>query len=66
MVNDNDSRSQIFFKIRALKNFTKFKGKQLCQSVFFYKAADLKKSTMKTPEQFVITIKTSERRQHLI
>ena len=31
------SRSKMFFKIGVLKNFAKFTGKHLCQSLFFIK-----------------------------
>ena len=31
----------MFFKIGALKNFAKFTGKYLCQSLFFNEVADL-------------------------
>ena len=34
------SRSQIFFKIGVLRNFAKFAGKHLIQSIFFNKVAD--------------------------
>ena len=30
----------VFYKIAVLKNFTKFSGKQLYQSLFFNKVAD--------------------------
>ena len=31
------SRPDVFYKICVLKNFTKFTGKHLCQSLFFNK-----------------------------
>ena len=34
------SRTQIFFKIGVLRNFAKFTGKHLFQSIFFNKVAD--------------------------
>ena len=33
------SRSQMFFKIGVLRNFGKFAGKHLCQTLFFNKVA---------------------------
>ena len=36
-------RSQRFFKIVVLKNFAKFAGKHLCQSLFFNKVAGLRR-----------------------
>ena len=50
MVNQNlcvlitcrSSRSQMFFKIGALKNFAKFKGKLLCRSLFFNKVSGVR------------------------
>ena len=36
-----DSRSQMFFKICVRKNFAKFTGKRLCQSLFFNKVVVL-------------------------
>ena len=33
------SRSQMFFKIDALKNFANFTGKHLCWSLFFNKVS---------------------------
>ena len=35
------SCSEVFCKKRVLKNFTKFTGKHLCQSLFFNKVAGL-------------------------
>ena len=35
------SRSEVFCKKGVLKNFTKFTGKHLCQSLFFNKVAGL-------------------------
>ena len=41
------SRAQVFCKKGALRNFTKFTGKNLCQSLFFSKVAGLiKKETL--------------------
>ena len=36
-------RSQMFFKIGVLKNFAKFAGKHLCQSLLFNKVAGLRR-----------------------
>ena len=33
------SRPEVFYERGALKNFAKFTGKQLCQSLFFNKVA---------------------------
>ena len=35
------SRSQMFFKIGALKNFANFKGKRFCRSVFLIKVFEI-------------------------
>ena len=37
------SRSQMFFKTGVRKNFAKFTGKHLCQSLYFNKVAGLKR-----------------------
>ena len=37
---------ELFHKKGALKNFAKFKGKHLCQSLLFYKIADLRPATL--------------------
>ena len=37
---------EIFYKKGALKNFTKFTGKHLCQSLFFNKIAGLRRATL--------------------
>ena len=39
------SRPNVFCKKGVLKNFTKFTGKHLCQSLFFNKVADLRRET---------------------
>ena len=36
---DRSSRPEVFCKKRVLRNFAKFKGKNLCQSLFFNKVA---------------------------
>ena len=36
-----DIRPKVFFKKGAFKNFTKFPGKRLCQSLFFNKVETL-------------------------
>ena len=36
------SRLEVFFKKGVLRNFTKFTGKHLCQSLFFNKVAGLR------------------------
>ena len=40
------SRPELFCKKGVLKNFTKFRGKHLCQSLFFNKVADLSPTTL--------------------
>ena len=40
------SRPEVFYKKGVLKNFTKFTGKHLCQSLFFNKVARLRPSTL--------------------
>ena len=40
------SRPRVFCKIGALKYFSKFTGKHLCQSVVFSKVAGLKPATL--------------------
>ena len=37
---------EVFYKIGALKNFAKFTGKHLCQSLFFYKVPDVRPATL--------------------
>ena len=39
---DRSSRPEVFFKKVVLRNFTKFKGKHLCQSLFFNKVASFR------------------------
>ena len=40
------SRPEAFCKIGVLRNFAKFTGKQLCQSLFFNKVAGLWSTTL--------------------
>ena len=40
------SRLEVFCKKDALRNFAKFSGKHLCQSLFFNKVADLRPETL--------------------
>ena len=40
------SHPEVFCKKGVLRNFTKFTGKHLCQSLFFNKVADLRSSTL--------------------
>ena len=42
----NNSRPGVFCKKGVLKNFTKFTGKYLCQSLFFNKVACLRPATL--------------------
>ena len=39
--NSEGGRPEVFCKKVVLRNLTKFKGKHLCQSLFFNKVADL-------------------------
>ena len=40
------SRPEVFCKKGVLRNFTKFTGKHLCQSLFFNKVAGLRTATL--------------------
>ena len=40
------SRPEVFCKKGVLRNFTKFTGKHLCQSLFFNKVAGLRPATL--------------------
>ena len=40
------SHPEVFCKKGVLRNFTKFTGKRLCQSLFFNKVAGLRPSTL--------------------
>ena len=44
----SSSRPEAFFKLGVLKNFAKFTGKHLCQSLFFNKVAGLNVFISKT------------------
>ena len=44
----------MFFKIGILKNFPKFTGKHLCQSLFFIKVAGFSLRKVNTYSKFVI------------
>ena len=44
--NYRSSRPEVFCKKGILKNFTKFTGKHLCQSLFFNKVAGLRPATL--------------------
>ena len=50
LIKDKISRPELFYKIGALKNFAKFSGKHLWQSLFFNKVAEtcnfIKKDTL--------------------
>ena len=43
---NRSSRPEVFCKKGVLRNFTKFTGKHLCQSLFFNKVAGLKPATL--------------------
>ena len=40
------SRPEVFCKKGVLKNFTRFTGKYLCQSLFYNKVASLRPATL--------------------
>ena len=44
--NFGSSRPEVFCKKGALRNFTKFTGKHLCQGLFLNKVADLRLATL--------------------
>ena len=43
---NRSSRPEVYCKRGVLRNFTKFTGKHLCQSLFFNKVADLRSETL--------------------
>ena len=43
---NGSSRPEVFCKKSVLRNFTKFMGKHLCQSLFFNKVAGLRHATL--------------------
>ena len=43
---DRSSRPEVFFKKAVLRNFAKFTGKHLCQSLFFIKVTGLRPATL--------------------
>ena len=45
-LHDGNFRAYVFCKKVVLKNFAKFRGKHLCQSLFFNKVAGLKPATL--------------------
>ena len=67
------SRPEVFCKKRVLRNFAKFRGKHLCQSLFFNKVADLKPATFLKkrlwhrcfPVNFAEFLRTSFLTEHL-
>ena len=46
LVSDRSSRPDVFCKKGVLRNFTKFKGKHMCQSLYFNKVAGLSPATL--------------------
>ena len=46
LVNDRSSCPEVFCKKGVLRNFAKFTGKHLCQSLFFDKVAGLRPATL--------------------
>ena len=54
---------EVFCKKGVLKNFAKFTGKQLCQSLFFNKVGGLWHSCF--PVNFVILLRTPFFKEHL-
>ena len=45
MLQNSSSRVEVLRKKRVLRNFAKFTGKHLCQSLFFNKVAGLRPAT---------------------
>ena len=43
---NRSTRPDVFCKKRVLRNFAKFTGKHLCQSLFFNKVAGLRPATL--------------------
>ena len=66
-------RPEVFYEKSALRNFAKFTGKHLCQSLFFNKVARLRTATLLKkrlrhrclPVNFVIFLKTPFFKEHL-
>ena len=52
--NCRSSRPKVFCKKGVLRNFTKFTGKHLCQSLFFNKVAGLSPTTKKRGSAFPV------------
>ena len=46
VITDRSSRPEVFCKKGVLRNFAKFTGKHLCQSLFFNKVAGLRPATL--------------------
>ena len=67
------SRLEVFSKKLVIKNFTKFSGKYLCQSIFFNKVAGLRPATLLKkrlwhscfPENFVKFLRAPLFTEHL-
>ena len=72
-VNFKSSRPEVFCKKGVLGSFAKFAGKQLCQSLFFNKVADLGPATLLIkrlwyrcfPVKFAIFLSTTFLTEHL-
>ena len=63
---NRSSRPEVFCKKGVLSNFTKFTGKQLCQSLFFNKVAGLKRLWHRCfPVNFVKFLRTPFFTEHL-
>ena len=71
--NRSSSHSEVFHKKGVFRNFTKFTGKHLCQSIFINKIADLRPATLLKkrlwhrcfPVNFVKFLKTPFLIEHL-
>ena len=50
------SRPEVFCEKGVLRNFAKFRGKHLCQSLFFNKVADLRPATLLTKRLWHVTL----------
>ena len=65
LLDSRSSRPEVFCKKGALKNFTTFTGKYLCQSLFFNKVAGLRLWHRCFPVNFVKFLRTSFFIKHL-
>ena len=72
-LNFGSGRAEVFCKEGVLRNFTKFTGKHLCQSLFLNKVGDVRPATLSKkwlkhrcfPGNFVKFLRTPFLREHL-